>query len=75
MVPTSEESWTVWLYPLTGTTLARLWYEERITRQATVGILVLGLGAVTIFTPGLWDSSPHHRTRPGSGSSVALWRS
>lgn len=43
------------LYPLTGATLARLWYKERITKQAALGILVLVLGAVTIFTPGLWD--------------------
>lgn len=43
------------LYPLTGATLARLWYKERITKQAAVGIGVLVLGAVTIFTPGLLD--------------------
>ena len=43
------------LYPLTGATLARLWYKERITKQAAMGIAVLVLGAVTIFTPGLWE--------------------
>lgn len=43
------------LYPLTGATLARLWYKERITKQAALGIFVLVLGAVTIFTPGLWE--------------------
>lgn len=52
------------LYPLTGATLARLWYKERITRQAALGIFVLVLGAVTIFTPGLWDqiTSPGDQT-------------
>src|SRR5699024_8809347 len=43
------------LYPLTGATLARLWYKERITGQAAVGIFVLVVGAVTIFTPGLLE--------------------
>lgn len=43
------------LYPLTGATLARLWYKERITPQAALGIFVLVVGAVTLFTPGLWE--------------------
>lgn len=52
------------LYPLTGATLARLWYKERITKQAALGIFVLVLGAVTIFTPGLWEqiTSPGGQT-------------
>jgi len=52
------------LYPLTGATLARLWYKERITKQAALGISVLVLGAVTIFTPGLWEqiTSPGGQT-------------
>lgn len=43
------------LYPLTGAVIARLWYKERISGQAALGILVLVIGAATIFTPGLWD--------------------
>lgn len=43
------------LYPLAGATVARLWYNEKITGQAAIGICVMVLGAVTVFTPGLWD--------------------
>lgn len=41
------------LYPLVGAMLARLWYNERITRRATVGLIVIVTGAVLIFLPGL----------------------
>ena len=41
------------LYPIIGAFVARLWYSERITPQATLGILVLVAGGVIIFTPGL----------------------
>lgn len=43
------------LYPLAGTTVARLWYNEKITGQAAIGIVVMVLGAATVFTPGLWE--------------------
>jgi len=41
------------LYPIIGALTARVWYSERITPQAAVGILVLVSGGVVIFTPGL----------------------
>lgn len=41
------------LYPLVGAMLARLWYHERITRRAFVGLIVIVAGAVLIFLPGL----------------------
>ncbi len=41
------------LYPLVGATLARLWYRERITGRAAVGLVVIVAGAVLIFLPGL----------------------
>jgi drug/metabolite transporter (DMT)-like permease len=41
------------LYPIIGALAARLWYNERITPQAAVGILVIVVGGVVIFTPGL----------------------
>ncbi len=43
------------LYPIVGATLARLWYKEKITRRATLGIAVVVAGGVVIFTPGLLD--------------------
>ncbi len=43
------------LYPIIGAILARLWYHERITRRAALGITVVVVGGVFIFTPGLLD--------------------
>jgi drug/metabolite transporter (DMT)-like permease len=41
------------LYPIVGAFAARIWYSERITRQAAVGIIVIVAGGVIIFTPGI----------------------
>lgn len=41
------------LYPIIGSLLARVWYNERITRQAALGIVVIVAGGVIIFAPGL----------------------
>jgi drug/metabolite transporter (DMT)-like permease len=43
------------LYPLVGATIARLWYKEKITRRAAIGIVIVVSGGVFIFTPGLLD--------------------
>lgn len=43
------------LYPIVGALLARVWYHERITRRAALGIIVVVIGGVFIFTPGLLD--------------------
>lgn len=41
------------LYPIIGAMLARLWYNERITRQAAVGIAIIVAGGVIVFAPGI----------------------
>lgn len=41
------------LYPIVGAAAARVWYSERITRQAALGIIIIVAGGVVIFTPGL----------------------
>lgn len=41
------------LYPIVGAVAARIWYHERITSRAAVGIIVIVVGGVVIFTPGL----------------------
>lgn len=41
------------LYPIVGALAARVWYNERITRQAAIGIIVIVVGGVIIFTPGI----------------------
>ncbi len=41
------------LYPIVGALAARIWYSERITTQAAIGIIVIVAGGVVIFTPGL----------------------
>ncbi|MFF4763482.1 EamA family transporter [Streptomyces sp. NPDC001292] len=41
------------LYPIIGALVARVWYHERITPRAAVGIVVIVAGGVVIFTPGL----------------------
>lgn len=41
------------LFPAVGATAANLWYREKITRRAALGIAVLLVGAVLIFIPGI----------------------
>lgn len=41
------------LYPIVGALLAKVWYGERITRRAAIGIVVIVAGGVVIFTPGI----------------------
>jgi drug/metabolite transporter (DMT)-like permease len=41
------------LYPIVGAALARVWYKEKITQRALLGIIVVIAGGVVIFTPGL----------------------
>jgi drug/metabolite transporter (DMT)-like permease len=55
------------LYPIIGATIARLWYREKITQRALIGILVIVAGGVIVFTPGLWDELS------GSGSGGDAW--
>jgi drug/metabolite transporter (DMT)-like permease len=43
------------LYPVVGAALARVWLKEKITGRAAAGILIIVVGGVFIFTPGLVD--------------------
>ncbi|HIJ22793.1 MAG TPA: DMT family transporter [Gammaproteobacteria bacterium] len=45
------------LYPIIGASLARLWYNEKITLRAAIGILVIVIGGVSIFAPGIMSES------------------
>lgn len=41
------------LYPVVGSITANLWYGEKISKRAALGILVIIVGGVTIFGGGL----------------------
>lgn len=41
------------MYPIIGATLARLWYQEKITRRAAVGIFIILAGGITVYAPGI----------------------
>ncbi|MCK8515141.1 hypothetical protein M0534_02175 [Methylonatrum kenyense] len=41
------------MYPIVGAVLARLWYHEKITLRAAIGIFIIIAGGITIFGPGL----------------------
>ncbi len=45
------------LYPIVGATLARLWYNEKITLRAAIGIAVIVAGGVVVFAPGILSES------------------
>lgn len=41
-------------YPVVGTLVARLWFQEKISTQAALGMSIIILGGVVIYTPGLF---------------------
>ena len=41
------------LYPIVGAFAAKAWYGETITKRAALGIVVIVLGGVVIFAPGI----------------------
>ncbi|HJL52685.1 MAG TPA: DMT family transporter [Arenicellales bacterium] len=41
------------MYPVVGATLARFWYQEKISRRAVIGIIVILIGGASIYLPGL----------------------
>ena len=45
------------LYPIVGATLARVWYKEKITLRAAIGIMAIVVGGMAIFVPGLFSES------------------
>ncbi|WNY25533.1 DMT family transporter [Methanolapillus millepedarum] len=41
------------LYPVVGSTVARLWYGEKISKRALAGILIIVCGGIAIYAGGL----------------------
>ncbi|MGO4811967.1 EamA family transporter [Cupriavidus sp. 2MCAB6] len=41
------------LYPIIGASIARIWYNEKITMRAALGILVIVGGGIAIYAPGI----------------------
>jgi drug/metabolite transporter (DMT)-like permease len=41
------------MYPVVGASLARLWYHERISQRAAIGIAVILIGGICVYVPGL----------------------
>ncbi len=50
------------MYPVVGATLARFWYHEKISMRAVSGIVVILMGGISIYLPGLFleSSSASH---------------
>lgn len=42
------------LFPVVGAVIAALWYKERITRRAALGMAIIILGGMSIYGPGLF---------------------
>lgn len=55
------------LYPIVGATIARVWYKEKITMRAALGILVIIGGGVAIYAPGILGELSH------ASSSKVSW--
>jgi drug/metabolite transporter (DMT)-like permease len=45
---------TALFYPVVGAVIARLWYHEKISAQAAIGMSIIILGGVVIYGPGLF---------------------
>ncbi|MDP6166995.1 MAG: DMT family transporter [Gammaproteobacteria bacterium] len=41
------------MYPVVGATLARIWYQERISKRAAVGIFLILIGGMSVYAHGL----------------------
>jgi drug/metabolite transporter (DMT)-like permease len=54
------------VYPIVGAGLARVWYHEKITRRAALGIFIIVGGAIYIYAPGILGELS------GAGSSAWL---
>ncbi len=49
------------MYPVVGATLARVWYQERISGRAAIGIVVILIGGISIYAPGLLGDFSNQR--------------
>lgn len=50
-------------YPVIGAVMARLWYKEKITGRAALGMAIIIMGGMAIYGPGLFgelDISSNH---------------
>lgn len=50
-------------YPVVGAVVARLWYKEKITGRAALGMAIIIMGGLAIYGPGLFgelDISSNH---------------
>lgn len=43
------------MYPVVGATLARFWYQERISARAALGIAVIMIGGISVYAPGIFS--------------------
>jgi len=41
-------------YPVIGAVIARLWYKEKISRRAAIGMAIIIFGGIVIYGPGLF---------------------
>ncbi|MEZ0236687.1 MAG: DMT family transporter [Methylophilaceae bacterium] len=41
-------------YPVVGAVIATLWYKEKISRRAAIGMAIIIMGGVVIYGPGLF---------------------
>jgi drug/metabolite transporter (DMT)-like permease len=48
-------------YPVVGAVIARLWYRERISGRAALGMGIIILGGVVIYGPGLFGEVDGHQ--------------
>lgn len=66
------------LYPIVGASIARVWYHEKITLRAALGILVIIGGGIAIYAPGILgevsDAAASHNAWLGylGGAMAAL---
>lgn len=42
------------LFPVVGAVIAALWFKEKISRRAAIGMAIIILGGMTIYGPGLF---------------------
>jgi drug/metabolite transporter (DMT)-like permease len=53
------------MYPIVGAIVAKLWYAEKITARATLGIVIIIAGGVAVYAPGIFAEL--------SGSGTGAW--
>lgn len=44
-------------YPVVGAVIARLWYNEKISKQAALGMAIIIMGGIVIYGPGLFGTT------------------